>query len=130
MKFSTKKLPTGDGSFRHNNQRFAPGSIIESDRPLDTMFPQRFLRLPTEEQNTPVTTGRRTGRRRKKPAGEVAEAVKDTQPSALRIVPKGKDAYDVVNTESGKALNAKPLTLDEARDMVEDASGDGTGDQS
>ena len=127
MKFTTLR------PCNHNGQHYTTGQLLEDHTDLATSWPDRFVAVeaqkPTEKASQPEGTITRRSGRRKAAVRGVATPQADPAASQLRIVPKGRDAYDILNVETGKTLNSSPLTKVEAERIV-GAGNDGHDQQS
>ena len=126
-------------TIRHNRKRYAPKAHFEDDNPnLEKNWPDRFhmINVTREDVEAQVDAtkkkaarkgGRKGGRKLVHVDAQVEQAPKPPKPpknppSGLRMVPKGANAYDVVNGESGKRLNTRPLTQEEAQELIDEVN--------
>ena len=79
---------------------YKPGDVIEATEHELRNFPDKFKLVGPPD----------------KPFDETRPPVKK-----LKMIHKGNKKYDVVNQESGKKINTRPLTKDEAHELLEDS---------
>jgi len=102
MKFRVKV-----GAHRENGIRFPSNTVVETDRDLVNDFGGEKFELVSSE-----------GRKR------VRNSDPDKTPDAPRLKPKhrGFGKWDVINGETGEAINDEPLNKEEASALAAEAA--------
>lgn len=92
------------GAHYHGNIRYESGDTFEGPANLSEVFPDK-LEPATDKDAVAV----------------IEEKGADEKPMAgLRVVPRDDGNFDVVNTETGQAINDEPLSRDAAFALVAD----------
>jgi len=114
------------GTHRDGKTVYTAGSLVPSDRDLMEIFQNKFEEV--EGDDTPDKAPPKKRRRRSSPKKESEEASpkEETSPSRKKQEPlvglsmrfKGSGLYDVINDETGEALNDTPLSKEEAEELV------------
>ena len=110
-----RKNKTKRGKKGPSMKRYVAGDVIESDKPLDKKFRNKFRRLYEDELDEKA----RRIETQDDTAAEVGEDLDDEEGTQLKIVKVKKGKYDVVNTETDERMNDEYLTKKEAEEMVE-----------
>jgi hypothetical protein len=131
MKF---KVLHGKATFRQPGKktakRYHQGEVCESDRPLDKIFRNKFLRL---DDATPVSSAATVANEEapqsapavtpaleegKPAAAETAEPKQNVAGATFELKHNGGGYWAVINAETGKPMNDKGLRKDAAEELL------------
>ena len=90
------------GTYFEKGRKYTTGDYVESYREIDLLLPRKFRRITDP--------------------GVLSVPVPENRDTGFRLINKGIDIYDVVNTKTGETINTIPISLELAR-RLEQASG-------
>lgn len=117
MKF---KVTSGVHIENKNNKAYEVGDVVESDRELDKIFKNKFIRVG--EDASPARVAPPAPATVVKPpaanTGAKETEVVRTKKLKFKKVIAGKGKFNIVRRDNGKPINAEPLSKEEAENVM------------
>jgi hypothetical protein len=105
------------GMHFHGKEVYKRGDIVESDKELDKLLVNKFVRIFDESPASTKSETKQTGRK-KSVKYPVDITTVENSSQGIRVLMVAEGRYDVVEEDSKEALNEQPLTLEEKDALI------------